>query len=243
MTTNKQSVSHVDTMIDEWYVVSNAQEIVLGQFAWAPVSYREPYYLRPCDFNPQEAKFDKLKIVSHPHQLPGNDKLFDHKDSFRMPPLQHSEEMIAFRHKVRPIILLGTYKSEDMNPNARRDVSYLCLPLYSLTDELDNLKPHFLPKQLLRVKYLNVTNLLYLPKSNKSGIKESYADFDRLQVIKKDAIRSFFKVKLHKESLSLVVNRLLYYSAGVMRHEDDDGYVYYWKTIMEEGAKVLENMR
>jgi hypothetical protein len=229
-----KSVVTIASIIDDWYEPTDANHTVLGQITYAVTSYREPYYLRPYMYCDEDGSFDTLKIVCNPDELPRDDTLFHRKTSFTSPPLETNEEMIMYRHKQRPVILLGGYGSEDMRPCVDKSNYYVCLPLYSIRNNYDgDLKPLFTEEQVYKVQRLQIRNLLFLPADTRFRIKDSYIDYDRAQIIHESLLDRNKPTKLSGMAISLVVNRLLYYCSDRMLSEQEDPNVYYWKEIME----------
>ena len=97
--------------------------------------------------------------------------------------LRSNERLALVKCKMRPVIIVSRAADSWKDKQRRSDECFLVAPVYSF--EGDTEKVVYSPTFIERVKAYAYNTFFYLPPSTNPFVKESFARFDRIQVIHK----------------------------------------------------------
>lgn len=209
------------TLIDDYYR-DPGREIEPGSICWAPSLYLVEGLaaLRVKYAEPGNEKNILLTLVSS-----RDVKLFEH-EPIKHPPIRKTEEFLAVKAKVRLVIVLSLPNvavEARLRDPAEFPESFVVAPIYTFQvgEHPEEGEQDFDPEFVERVKYFVYHQFFYLPASEQYGIRESFARFDRLQVV---ARRNLDRPKARLTENALVGFRdfLAYYLTGVPEQNIED---------------------
>jgi hypothetical protein len=101
--------------------------------------------------------------------------------------LRSNERITLVKCKMRPVIIISRAADSWKDKQRRSDECFLVAPVYSF--EGDSEKVSYSSAFIERVKAYAYNTFFYLPPSTNPFVKESFARFDRIQVIHKSWLR------------------------------------------------------
>lgn len=208
------------TLIDDYYR-DPTPDIEPGAICWGPSLYLVEGLsaLRVQYVEPGNEKNVLLKLVSS-----RDTKLFDH-EPIKHPSVRKTEEFLAVKAKVRGLIVLSLRSDpvEGRFGGYGFPESYVVAPIYTfqIGETREEGEEDYDPEFVERVKYFVYHQFFYLPTSDHYGIRESFARFDRLQVV---ARRNLDRpqVRLTLNALTVQQDLLIYYLTGVPEQNIED---------------------
>ncbi len=209
------------TLIDHYYR-DPGREIESGSICWAPSLYLVEGLaaLRVKYAEPGNEKDFLLRLVSS-----RDTKLFEH-EPIKHPPIRKTEEFLGVKAKVRPVVVLSLPNvpiEAGMRDPAEFPESFVVAPTYTFQagEHVDEGEEDYDREFVERVRYFVYHQFFYLPASERYSLKESFARFDRLQVVaRRNLDRS--RVRLTENALIVLRDLLTYYLTGVPEQNIED---------------------
>ena len=198
-------------LVDDYYMPATREEqkdYPRGHIYWCPCCYlterlltlyprgSDPYHKLPTLF--ETCAIDPRKFNDPPHTPLTN------------PTLEADEELVVFRAKSRPVIVLSS-KSEpwQYRGGKTRTRSVLVAPVYSFS-ETDN------PKWKPRVRALAYRELFYLPENEMLNLNESFVRFDLTHIVPGRWLKAKLAC-LHQDALDLLTDWFSFYVTGELQ--------------------------
>ena len=208
------------TLVDDYYR-DPTPDIEPGAICWGPSLYLVEGLsaLRVQYVEPGNEKNVLLKLVSS-----RDTKLFDH-EPIKHPPVRKTEEFLTVKAKVRGLIVLSLRSDpvEGRFGGYGFPESHVVAPIYTFRagETREEGEEDYDPEFVERVKYFVYHQFFYLPASDHYGIRESFARFDRVQVV---ARRNLDRpqVRLTLNALTVLRDLLTYYLTGVPEQNIED---------------------
>lgn len=133
------------------------------------------------------------------------------------------DRALIVRAKRRPVIIVSLPVENRRDPKRVSEECFLTVPVYSFAG--DETKKSYSPEFIARVQGYIYPQFFYLPESLNRGLREGFARFDRIQVVRKDLLEQI-PLMLSDDSSDLVRYWLRVYHGEDLQELDDVLYQY-----------------